>query len=116
MIALFADQLQSLVIEHQATGSRVRGEWVPGSAPEPTRTHGIAQPLSPERLRSMPEGAYRTGDQKIWLPADVPVKSEDTIVLEDGRRFQVRDISDREFEGEFLTCYAKQSVERDDDD
>lgn len=109
MLKFFVKYLRTITIIKYGSGNYVDGEWKSGTQ-QNQNVKMIAMPITPSQLRNLPEGAYQAGDMRFYAKGGALYNPGDIFVV-DGIRYIVRDIMNRQFDGNFTVYYAKRDYD-----
>lgn len=106
MLSAFDTEKRTVAIVKKTTvGAYVNGEWVEGSEASDS-AEMIAIPITPAQLRHLPEGVYQAGDMRFYHTGEAVYGPGDVFTVS-GVNYEVKDIADRSFEGNFTIYLAK---------
>jgi hypothetical protein len=110
MLGSFGNEFRTVgVVKKTTAGVYIKGEWVPGDEAEES-VEMITIPITPAQLKQLPEGAYQAGDMRFYHKGSAVYEPEDVFIVSN-IKYQVRDITDRSFEGNFTIYLAKRIYE-----
>lgn len=84
------------------------GEWIPGGKSE-DETEMICRPITPASVKMFPEGTYISEDRRFYGIGKPRYRQKDVIEFEESR-FEIKDIQDRSFDGNFTVYFSKRIV------
>ncbi len=106
MIGNFPEFMRPVaIVKKTSVGVYVGGEWEEGSTEE-TSAQMVTIPVTPAQLRSLPEGRYQAGDMKFYHSGSPIFQAGDIFTLDDVK-YEVKDITDRSFNGDFTLYMGK---------